>query len=140
MTSLARLALARFLAAGLLAAATPATTHDLAWLKGFESASGVEAPAFHSNASADTGRALYQIHCVACHGVRGRGDGPAAAGLHPPPADLVLHASQHNDGELFYYIARGVPGTAMPAWRGVLSADERWQLVHYVHELGAGRP
>jgi len=140
VTSAARWTLARLLAASVLAGAIPVTTPDLAWRKGFESASGIESPTPHSDASADAGRALYQVHCVACHGARGRGDGPAGAGLHPPPADLLLHAPQHTDGELFYYIARGIPGTAITAWRGALSESERWHLVHYVHELGAGRP
>ena len=136
----ARWALARLLAVSLFWAALAATTPELAWLRGFERASGIESPTLHGNASADAGRALYQKYCAACHGLRGRGDGPAAVELHPPPADLLLHAPQHSDGELFYYIARGVPETAMPAWRGVLSERERWHLVHYVHELGAGRP
>lgn len=140
MNRAARRTLARLLAASVLAAAIPMTTPDLSWRKGFESASGIESPTLHSNTSAAAGRGLYQVHCVACHGPRGRGDGPAGALLHPPPADLLLHAPQHTDGELFYYIARGIPGTAMPAWRAVLSEGERWQLVHYVHELGAGRP
>ena len=36
-----------------------------------------------------SGRALYQDHCLACHGASGQGDGPAAAGLDHPPADLT---------------------------------------------------
>lgn len=36
-----------------------------------------------------SGRALYQDHCLACHGATGRGDGPAAAALDHPPADLT---------------------------------------------------
>lgn len=34
------------------------------------------------------GAALYQTHCASCHGAQGRGDGPAATSLSPPPADL----------------------------------------------------
>lgn len=36
-----------------------------------------------------SGRALYADYCAACHGDGGRGDGPAAAGLTPPPVDLT---------------------------------------------------
>lgn len=36
-----------------------------------------------------TGRALYDQYCLSCHGVQGRGDGPAAAGLARRPADLT---------------------------------------------------
>jgi len=31
----------------------------------------------------------YTTHCAVCHGTAGRGDGPAAKGLTPPPADLT---------------------------------------------------
>ena len=44
-----------------------------------------------------SGRALYADYCAVCHGDGGRGDGPAAAGMTPPPVDLTL-LSQANDG------------------------------------------
>lgn len=44
-----------------------------------------------------SGRALYAEHCAVCHGDGGRGDGPAAAGLTPPPTDLTRLAAG-NDG------------------------------------------
>ena len=36
------------------------------------------------------GRILYLTYCQGCHGPGGRGDGPAAASLRTPPADLTL--------------------------------------------------
>lgn len=35
------------------------------------------------------GRILYLTYCQGCHGLTGRGDGPAAASLRMPPADLT---------------------------------------------------
>jgi len=35
------------------------------------------------------GVALFRRHCASCHGIAGRGDGPAAAGLAGTPADLT---------------------------------------------------
>ena len=35
------------------------------------------------------GAALYARYCASCHGADGRGDGPAAASLTPPPTDLT---------------------------------------------------
>lgn len=35
------------------------------------------------------GAALFAAHCAACHGDAGRGDGTAAAGQRPRPADLT---------------------------------------------------
>jgi len=35
------------------------------------------------------GRILYLTHCQGCHGLEGRGDGPAAASLRTRPTDLT---------------------------------------------------
>ncbi len=32
-----------------------------------------------------SGEALYQVRCVTCHGLQGKGDGPAAANIQPKP-------------------------------------------------------
>ncbi|MBK5935143.1 cytochrome c [Rhodovulum imhoffii] len=45
--------------------------------------------------SPQTGRALYADLCAGCHGPTGRGDGPAAAGLSPVPADLTTIAARN---------------------------------------------
>jgi mono/diheme cytochrome c family protein len=92
------------------------------------------------------GKALYQATCVVCHGVVGRGDGPAAFTLVPRPVNLQLHVPQHAPGELFYWISTGIPGTAMPAWQDVdpatgkprLSDDDRWSIIRYLQALARG--
>ena len=35
------------------------------------------------------GRAIYEQSCAQCHGTHGAGDGPLAASMDPPPADLT---------------------------------------------------
>ncbi len=110
------------------------------WQRGFDRTSELASPLEPSAARVLAGRATYQARCLPCHGPRGRGDGPAGAALDPPPADLLLHVPQHTDGELFYFIARGVPGSAMPAWRTILSETERWELVQYLRVLARGTP
>jgi mono/diheme cytochrome c family protein len=44
-----------------------------------------------------SGRALYADYCASCHGVEGRGDGPAAAGLGKAPADLTKLSALNGD-------------------------------------------
>jgi copper transport protein len=84
-------------------------------------------------ASIERGRTLYEQNCVTCHGLTGRGDGPLAATLRPRPADFRAHmAAGHTDGELFTWLSKGVPGTAMPAFEGQISEDDRWHLINYI--------
>jgi len=71
------------------------------------------------------GRALYNGSCASCHGLDGRGDGPAAAALRPPPADLT-QLSQRNGGRFpRQYVIEVVSGEhdlvahgsrTMPVW------------------------
>lgn len=45
-------------------------------------------------ASHPTGVALYHQYCESCHGPTGKGDGPVAASLQRPPADLTTLAQR----------------------------------------------
>lgn len=51
-----------------------------------------EAAAPAATAAADAGATTYKTFCVTCHGQGGHGDGPAAAGLSPKPADFSAGA------------------------------------------------
>lgn len=84
------------------------------------------------------GQKLYLDNCVPCHGASGKGDGPAGAGLNPPPADLTRHmiSGAHTDGQIYLWIKDGFPGTAMPAWGQRLGEEQIWQLVTYLRTFG----
>jgi mono/diheme cytochrome c family protein len=82
------------------------------------------------------GEALFRTHCSVCHGQAGRGDGPAAAGLNPKPADLTAsHVDDHMDGDLFWWLREGIPGTAMPSFKATLSDSQRWELIRFIRSL-----
>ena len=82
------------------------------------------------------GAALFGTHCSPCHGATGRGDGPAAAALDGPAADLTAdHVDDHTDGDIFWWLTYGMAGTAMPGFEGTLSDSERWQLIRFVRSL-----
>jgi putative copper export protein/peroxiredoxin/mono/diheme cytochrome c family protein len=84
------------------------------------------------------GLQLYGNHCAVCHGDEGYGDGPAAAGLRPRPADLTAkHTADHTAGDLFWWLTHGKPGTAMAGFQDLLSAEERWDLINVVRILSA---
>lgn len=85
------------------------------------------------------GRQLYQTHCAACHGEEGRGDGPAAAGLSPAPADLQRLTAMplgRRPGYLAYAIGEGgvAFGTAMPAYKDTLTLEQRQALVAFLQQ------
>jgi copper transport protein len=85
--------------------------------------------------SLETGRQVYQEHCLVCHGTGGRGDGPAAAGLDPPPLDLVIHVPLHFDRTNFAFIRDGIPNTAMPPFDNTLTNEEIWHVLNYIKSL-----
>ena len=90
--------------------------------------------------SVSIGQAIYAENCVACHGDEGRGDGPASAGLSPPPADFTAgHTESHPDGDLYFWIREGVTDTAMPAFGEQFEDDNIWHMVNYIRRLGAQR-
>jgi high-affinity iron transporter len=78
----------------------------------------------------------YAVRCAACHGAAGRGDGPAAKGLEPPPADLTNAARMggHSVFDLYNTITLGIKGTAMTGF-APLSEAQRWALAFYVSTL-----
>ncbi len=100
-------------------------------------------PTGFTSASIIEGASLYPGHCAACHGAGGRGDGPLAAGLPVPPADLsAAHLWMHDDGELFWWLTHGIEapdgGQAMPGFASVLSEDQRWALIDFIRARNAG--
>jgi len=81
------------------------------------------------------GQALYREHCSRCHGARGAGDGPAAAGLTPMPADLTSRRStDRTAGDLFWWVSHDVSGSATPAR---LTPEQRWDVVNFLRTLSA---
>jgi mono/diheme cytochrome c family protein len=85
------------------------------------------------------GKVLFERNCASCHGATGRGNGPAAKGLNPAPADLtvVMRRPIAGDAYLDWTISEGgVPiQSAMPPFKSTLSRDQIWKLVLYLRTL-----
>ncbi len=85
------------------------------------------------------GAELYAANCAICHGENGEGDGPAAANLPKPPANLHAdHVQVNSDGALFFTITHGVPDSPMPGWGDVLTEEERWHVVNFLRTFDGG--
>jgi mono/diheme cytochrome c family protein len=90
--------------------------------------------------SIEQGRAVYRQNCSSCHGPNGAGDGPLAATLDPAPANLRVHLVQgiHSDAQIFNWITKGFPNSAMPAFGDQLTEQERWHVINFIRTLAAG--
>lgn len=87
----------------------------------------------NSTALADA-KKLYVTNCAPCHGDKGRGDGPAAQALSPKPADHSSATVQgESDGSLFWKLSEG--RTPMPAYKKILTEQQRWELIDYIRTL-----
>jgi mono/diheme cytochrome c family protein len=99
-----------------------------------KSADSLKNPLARNLDAAKDGKNLFQTYCVTCHGDKGRGNGPASAGLNPKPADLTLKQIQkQSDGAMFWKITTGKP--PMVSWKYTLSKKQRWELVDYIRQL-----
>lgn len=85
--------------------------------------------------AATAGAEVFATNCASCHGEKGYGDGPAGAALDPAPKNLVEVASQVGDDYLYWRVNTGKEGTAMVAWKGVLTDEQIWQTVAYIRTL-----
>jgi len=104
---------------------------------------GLDNAAFPNTPDAvERGKVTYETYCVECHGSQGMGDGPFGPELKPAPADLTGDPAVTSDeGWWFWRLSEGVYGvdpeqfTAMPAWKYILTDQQRWEAVYYGRQL-----
>ena len=102
----------------------------------------MENPLAATRANLRAGRRLYRgkveqgVDCAICHGRKGDGLGPLSGQFEPPPRNFTCEATVNGvpDGQLFWIIRNGSPGTAMPAHES-LSDTAIWQLVLELRRL-----
>jgi DMSO reductase family type II enzyme heme b subunit len=90
----------------------------------------------------EAGKRVYFTKCVWCHGVNGSGDGPGADRLWPRPRNFnsgtfkIRHTASGQlpliDVDLLQTVTHGLPGSAMPSWEGILSEDQRRDVLAFV--------
>ncbi|HXH14017.1 MAG TPA: c-type cytochrome [Alphaproteobacteria bacterium] len=87
------------------------------------------------------GRKLYMTYCYTCHGMTGRGDGPAAAHLAIKPRNLTddAYMSKRTDQDLYTVISGGSAAihrfSEMPAWKHFLYHERILDIIAYIRTL-----
>lgn len=85
------------------------------------------------------GRQVYLEYCMACHGVEGDGNGPAAKGSIPAPRNfkqglykfgLVADGALPTDEDFKRIIQKGLKGTAMLPWD--ISDQQTYAVTQYI--------
>jgi mono/diheme cytochrome c family protein len=94
-------------------------------------------PALAADASVSRGEPIYRANCSSCHGLGGEGDGPVTT--HPAPGSLADAVEGASDAELSYRISYGVAGMPMPAFAGLLTDEERADLIAYLRVIATDR-
>lgn len=91
------------------------------------------------------GKELYGIFCSHCHGDKGMGNGSInhpVYGAVPSYSDNIgprrsgATMSELKDGHIYHTIMYGL--NAMGPHSSQITQEERWKIVHYVHELQKG--
>lgn len=85
------------------------------------------------------GRQVYIDYCMACHGMTGEGNGPAAKGSVPPPRNFVQGIYKFGlskdgglptDSDFARIIKHGLKGTGMLAWD--ISPQQIYAVTQYI--------
>lgn len=101
-----------------------------------------EFPAMPAAEQIEAGKRVYFTKCVWCHGVDGAGDGPGADRLWPRPRNFnqgtfkIRHTASGElplpQLDLFQTVTHGLPGSAMPSWEGILTEEQRRNVIAFV--------
>ena len=93
----------------------------------------------------DRGEERFNIHCAACHGLGGDGDGLVTTrsieleqGTWVQPTSIHTAAViEQPVGRLYNTITNGI--RKMPAYRELITVEDRWAIVLYIKALQRSR-
>lgn len=100
----------------------------------------VQAPDLSDEQRLRNGLRIFRSSCVQCHGAPGVAPERFAAGMMPPPANLVDTARHWKAQEIYWVVRQGAKMTGMPAWEYRLGDGEIWDVVAFVMRLPALSP
>ena len=109
-----------------------------------------------TNAPSNSGKEMFKSYCAVCHGVDGKGNGPAATAMKTPPTDMTSLAKKNGGQYPASHVAAVIRGQAltpshgsqdMPIWGPLFSSISQGHeaqvqqritnLVNYIETLQA---
>ena len=92
-------------------------------------------PVLPTDEELTAGMQLYEANCSSCHGDIGRPEGMFARALYPRPPQFVKDAPDMTEDQNYFIIEHGVRLSGMPAWGGILSQQQMWQLTTFLSHM-----
>jgi mono/diheme cytochrome c family protein len=83
------------------------------------------------------GARVYSDRCAVCHGFHGKPslfgahmypDAPPLLQMHHHGAEMMMGVTDDPPGETYWKVANGIRLTGMPAYKGLLTETEMWQV------------
>ena len=78
------------------------------------------------------GEAHPLVSCTACHGDNGE---PVRSGM---GLRSLKNTRRFSDSYWFWRVAEGIPKTPMTPWKSLLSEDQIWQVIAFIHTFSHG--
>jgi mono/diheme cytochrome c family protein len=92
-------------------------------------ASGDTNPLAVNEENLKTAVSTYKATCALCHGTPRGNPSVYGQSFYPPAPQLLGGMANYTDSQLFWTIKHGIRNTGMPAWGGMLSDEQIWQIV-----------
>ena len=94
-----------------------------------------------TDANIQAGKQIYLQQCALCHAPDGRAETKLGLAMYPPAMDLNSpHVQRWSDAELLWITQNGVRLTGMPAWKTIVSEEDTWKVVDFIHALPKESP
>jgi mono/diheme cytochrome c family protein len=88
------------------------------------------------------GKNIFVTMCASCHGEDGKGNGPGAAALNPPPRNFENEEGWKNGitlSGIYTTLQEGIPGTGMISYE-ILTPKDKFSLIHYMRSEFISNP